>query len=99
MSTGNEVVDLQGALDQQSGERGRDGWSGTFDTNRPSLEAALTGMGYEVVDLGIVSDELSINSPDSSLLFERVSFDSSNCEAWTHILQPCAKLSRAQTYW
>lgn len=68
MSTGNEVVDLQGALDQKSGERGRDGWSGTFDTNRPSLEAALTGMGYQVLDLGIVSDELSIDSLDYYLL-------------------------------
>ena len=25
-----------------------------YDTNRPSLQAALEGLGYEVIDLGIV---------------------------------------------
>lgn len=57
LSTGNEVVDLQRPRDQSS-EPGRDGWTGTFDTNRPSLTAALQGMGYEVIDYGVVSDEL-----------------------------------------
>jgi len=57
MSTGNEIVDLHRQRDH-SGELGRDGWSGTFDTNRPSLTAALQGMGYEVIDCGIVLDEL-----------------------------------------
>lgn len=56
LSTGNEIVDLEGAA-AQSGEAGRDGWTGTFDTNRPSLRAALEGLGYEVRDIGIVSDE------------------------------------------
>lgn len=57
MSTGNEIVDLLRQRDH-SDELGRDGWGGTFDTNRPSLTAALQGMGYEVIDCGIVSDEL-----------------------------------------
>ncbi len=37
--------------------RSSDGWGGIYDTNRPSLRAALQSMGYEVVDLGIVVDE------------------------------------------
>ncbi|KAH8118420.1 hypothetical protein DFH11DRAFT_1839063 [Phellopilus nigrolimitatus] len=60
MSTGNELVDLQGsslkgsAIDQKSGEK----WTGIWDTNRPSLQAALETMGYEVIDLGIVKDNI-----------------------------------------
>lgn len=57
MSTGNEIDDLYLPRDQ-SGQRGRDGWTGTIDTNRPSLIAALQGMGYEAIDCGIVPDEL-----------------------------------------
>lgn len=52
LSTGNEIVDLQTPQPQPG-----DGWGGIYDTNRPSLRAALEGMGYEVVDLGIVADE------------------------------------------
>ncbi|KAG5650058.1 hypothetical protein H0H81_000932 [Sphagnurus paluster] len=55
LSTGNEIIDLQ-VPKPHSG----DGWGGIFDTNRPSLQAALEGMGYEVVDLGVVPDELSL---------------------------------------
>jgi len=40
---------------------GHDGW-GIWDTNRPSLRAALEGMGYDVVDLGIALDELSVST-------------------------------------
>ncbi|KAH8096686.1 MoaB/Mog domain-containing protein [Cristinia sonorae] len=48
LSTGNELRDLH---DAQS--------SGTiWDTNRPSLQATLEGMGYAVIDLGIVPDDL-----------------------------------------
>ncbi|THH27821.1 hypothetical protein EUX98_g6357 [Antrodiella citrinella] len=48
LSTGNELRDLHVPSD------------GTiWDTNRPSLHAALEGMGYEVIDLGIVPDEFS----------------------------------------
>lgn len=57
LSTGNEITDLSGKITQTGGESGRDGWTGTFDTNRPSLSAALQGMGYDVIDMGIVSDE------------------------------------------
>jgi gephyrin len=49
LSTGNEIVDLQSQ--PQS--------TGIWDTNRPSLQAALEGMGYEVIDLGIVPDDLT----------------------------------------
>jgi len=61
MSTGNEIVDLHRQRDH-SGELGRDGWSGTFDTNRPSLTAALQGMGYEVIDCGIVLDDIEAHT-------------------------------------
>lgn len=53
LSTGNELLDLQ-SRKPISG----DGWGGIWDTNRPSLQAALEGMGYKVVDLGIVSDDV-----------------------------------------
>lgn len=53
LSTGNEIVDVQNPNPFPG-----DGWGGIWDTNRPSLQAALEGMGYEVVDLGIVPDEL-----------------------------------------
>lgn len=52
LSTGNEIVDLQG----QGGVQQQGEWGGIFDTNRPSLQAALEGLGYSVVDLGIVPD-------------------------------------------
>ncbi|KAF8635012.1 hypothetical protein AX15_000594 [Amanita polypyramis BW_CC] len=52
-STGNELVDAQDPA-PPSGNN----WGGIFDTNRPSLQAALQGVGYEVVDLGIIPDEL-----------------------------------------
>jgi gephyrin len=54
LSTGNEIVDLHAQDNTQTGE---DGWDGIYDTNRPSLSAALENMGYEVLDLGIVTDE------------------------------------------
>ncbi|KAK0461635.1 uncharacterized protein EV420DRAFT_1639932 [Desarmillaria tabescens] len=54
LSTGNELVDLQAPVPLSEGSS----WGGIWDTNRPSLHAALQGLGYEVVDLGIVSDEI-----------------------------------------
>jgi gephyrin len=51
-STGNEIVDIQ-SPNPLSG----DGWGGIRDTNRPALQTALEGMGYEVLDLGIVPDK------------------------------------------
>lgn len=56
MSTGNELVDLTGQAAGQPANAASEEWSGIFDTNRPSLKAALEGLGYEVVDLGIVTD-------------------------------------------
>ncbi|EEB93898.1 hypothetical protein MPER_07385 [Moniliophthora perniciosa FA553] len=52
LSTGNEIIDLNTATSLSS-----ESWS-SWDTNRPSLQATLEGMGYEVVDLGIVRDEI-----------------------------------------
>ncbi|KAH7876491.1 uncharacterized protein C8R40DRAFT_1100302 [Lentinula edodes] len=54
MSTGNEIRDILGSISSGSGEGDWKSW----DTNRPSLTAALEGMGYEVLDLGIVPDEI-----------------------------------------
>jgi len=54
LSTGNEIVDLHS--DVTSNLEGS--WGGIFDTNRPSLQAVLEGMGYEVFDLGIVPDTI-----------------------------------------
>ncbi|KAH9938089.1 molybdenum cofactor biosynthesis protein [Fomitopsis serialis] len=52
LSTGNELLDLQDPK-PMLGE-----WGGIWDTNRPSLQAVLEGMGYRVIDLGIVPDDL-----------------------------------------
>ncbi|KAG8720093.1 hypothetical protein FRC08_001194 [Ceratobasidium sp. 394] len=54
LSTGNELVDLQNQSSQSNTEQ----WAGVWDTNRPSLKAALEGLGYQVVDLGIVHDSI-----------------------------------------
>ncbi|KAH0840223.1 hypothetical protein J3R83DRAFT_1227 [Lanmaoa asiatica] len=53
LSTGNEILDLQSPNALPS-----DGWGGIYDTNRPSLQATLERMGYTVVDLGIVPDDV-----------------------------------------
>ncbi|EFI27789.1 molybdenum cofactor biosynthesis protein [Coprinopsis cinerea okayama7 len=55
LSTGNELVDLQRPKEDQ----GSESWSGIYDTNRPSLQAVLEGLGFEVTDLGIVSDHVN----------------------------------------
>ncbi|RXW17242.1 hypothetical protein EST38_g8610 [Candolleomyces aberdarensis] len=54
LSTGNELVDLQRPQPADNREQ----WAGIYDTNRPSLRAALEGLGYSVVDLGIVDDSI-----------------------------------------
>jgi len=53
LSTGNEIIDLHGPVSARQKE---DGWGGIFDTNRPSLQAAMENLGYTVIDLGIVPD-------------------------------------------
>ncbi|KAF8908344.1 molybdenum cofactor biosynthesis protein [Mucidula mucida] len=53
LSTGNEIVDLQAPAPLH----GESSW-GIWDTNRPSLTAALEGLGYEVLNLGIVADQI-----------------------------------------
>ncbi|EJU06392.1 molybdenum cofactor biosynthesis protein [Dacryopinax primogenitus] len=54
LSTGNEIADVSGIGPGTDGED----WTGIWDTNRPSLQALLQGMGYDVVDLGIVKDDI-----------------------------------------
>lgn len=56
LSTGNELMDVQ--MREASSTTPVEGWGGIFDTNRPSLRAVLESMGYEVVDLGIVPDDV-----------------------------------------
>jgi gephyrin len=53
LSTGNELVDVQ----VPKMEAQETAWGGIFDTNRPALNALLKGLGYNVLDLGIVRDE------------------------------------------
>ncbi|KAJ7581236.1 MoaB/Mog domain-containing protein [Mycena floridula] len=53
LSTGNELSDLHSTVRPADQE-----WGGIWDTNRPALKAALEGLGYEVLDLGIVVDEI-----------------------------------------
>ncbi|CAE6404803.1 unnamed protein product [Rhizoctonia solani] len=55
LSTGNELTDLH---EKSSQIESNEGWSGVIDTNRPSLKAALEGLGYEVIDIGIVHDNI-----------------------------------------
>ncbi|KAF8607848.1 hypothetical protein BDV93DRAFT_519847 [Ceratobasidium sp. AG-I] len=55
LSTGNELLDLQR---EPAPSSNAEQWSGIWDTNRPSLQAALEGLGYQVIDLGIVRDSI-----------------------------------------
>ncbi|KAL5527469.1 hypothetical protein ACEPAG_6260 [Sanghuangporus baumii] len=57
MSTGNELVDVQNSLSLEP-QTSEENWTGIWDTNRPSLQAALETMGYDIIDLGIVQDNL-----------------------------------------
>jgi len=54
LSTGNEIVDLHDGQQTSS-----ESWSGIWDTNRPSLQTALEGLGYRVLDLGIAHDKFA----------------------------------------
>lgn len=57
LSTGSELVDLSAThRDAVVGDRG---WTGIYDSNRPSLRSVAESMGWEVVDLGVVRDEFS----------------------------------------
>ncbi|EIN11072.1 molybdenum cofactor biosynthesis protein [Punctularia strigosozonata HHB-11173 SS5] len=61
MSTGNELADLQsGAASSDSASN--EHWKGIWDTNRPSLQAALEGMGYDVIDYGIIQDSVTAHT-------------------------------------
>lgn len=56
LSTGNELVDVHAAESARLPSESAEQWTGIYDTNRPSLQAALEGLGYEVIDLGIAPD-------------------------------------------
>ena len=60
MSTGNELVDLHRTTHSEASES-NEKWTGIWDTNRPSLQAALETLGYSVIDLGIVKDRYVAN--------------------------------------
>lgn len=54
LSTGNELQDPTPHTSQKG-----EGWGFTvFDANRPGLHAAISGLGFEVIDLGIVGDDV-----------------------------------------
>ena len=55
LSTGNEIVDLNS--DEKTST---ESWGGIWDVNRPSLQTALEGLGYRVLDLGIARDKFVI---------------------------------------
>jgi len=54
LSTGNEIVDLHRGQQTSS-----ESWGGIWDTNRPSLQTALEGLGYRVLDLGVARDKFA----------------------------------------
>ncbi|UZJ52859.1 hypothetical protein CBS101457_002179 [Exobasidium rhododendri] len=55
LSTGNELYDVKTA----QGTADEDAWGfRIFDSNRPSLSAALEGAGFDVLDLGITTDDV-----------------------------------------
>lgn len=55
LSTGNELVDP--TTTPTSSTEASWGFS-VFDANRPGLAAAITGLGFRVLDLGIVGDDV-----------------------------------------
>ncbi|KAI8873282.1 hypothetical protein GQ42DRAFT_118136 [Ramicandelaber brevisporus] len=57
LSTGDEVLDLSQSASTNLVDAIKAG--GVVDTNRPTLLAAITALGYEAVDLGIVRDDPS----------------------------------------
>ena len=59
MSTGNELVDIgsPGKGTKYNVAMPNEDWTGIWDTNRPTLHAALETLGYTVLDLGIANDE------------------------------------------
>ncbi|EIW76267.1 molybdenum cofactor biosynthesis protein [Coniophora puteana RWD-64-598 SS2] len=54
MSTGNEIDDLF----NRNPEKKEEGWPEIWDTNRPSLMATASEMGFAVKDYGIVQDTI-----------------------------------------
>ncbi|KLO16304.1 hypothetical protein SCHPADRAFT_823382, partial [Schizopora paradoxa] len=60
LSTGNELLDISGNRSDTKFNTAstEEDWSGIWDTNRPTLQAALEALGYRVVDLGIVDDDI-----------------------------------------
>ncbi|KAJ1603727.1 hypothetical protein NDA14_004707 [Ustilago hordei] len=57
LSTGNELQD--GSAQNWQMQKGEPWGFTLFDANRPGLHAAITGLGFQVIDLGIVGDDIS----------------------------------------
>lgn len=57
LSTGNELQD--GSAQNWQMQKGESWGFTVFDANRPGLHAAITGLGFQVIDLGIVGDDRS----------------------------------------
>lgn len=75
LSTGNELVDIGGNRNDANFNTAStdEDWSGIWDTNRPTLRAALETLGYRVVDLGIVEDECVLNIQSMRCFFKLTS--------------------------
>ncbi|SPO31444.1 related to Gephyrin [Ustilago trichophora] len=66
LSTGNELLDPSPGGPSASTQIDGNSWGfSVFDANRPGLKAAISGLGYPVLDLGIVGD--SVDTTLSSL--------------------------------
>lgn len=71
LGTGNEIRDLSGSESAVGSEKGD--WK-SWDTNPPFLAASLEGMEYDVVDLGIVPDELSVSAMSLLFIYSKLFF-------------------------
>ncbi|SNX87958.1 related to Gephyrin [Melanopsichium pennsylvanicum] len=59
LSTGNELQDPPSSTSSNPTTEHRKDWGfRVFDANRPGLHAAITGLGFSVVDLGIATDDI-----------------------------------------
>lgn len=59
LSTGNELLDPSPGDPSASSQTDGNSWGfSVFDANRPGLKAAISGLGYPILDLGIVGDNI-----------------------------------------
>ncbi|KAI6135212.1 MoaB/Mog domain-containing protein [Pisolithus croceorrhizus] len=62
LSTGNELLDLQSPKPIPG-----DGWGGIWDTNRPSLQAALEGHGLQAISKGLETADILLTTGGTSM--------------------------------